>query len=92
MKSEDCCTKAASHDEPRAVTKKVSEKRWHERFARRKTMAYSIFSTEHWMQVHTQSVNVSRKGVSFVAKEHRHARISELFLYRLVYLSFPRCC
>jgi hypothetical protein len=32
-------------------------------------MAYSIFSTQHWMEVHTQSVNVSRKGVSFLAKQ-----------------------
>lgn len=69
MKSEDCCRKAAAHDEPRAVTKKVSEKRRHERFARRRTMVYSIFSTQHWMEVHTQSVNVSRKGVSFLAKQ-----------------------
>jgi hypothetical protein len=32
-------------------------------------MVYSIFSTQHWMEVHTQSVNVSRKGVSFLAKQ-----------------------
>jgi hypothetical protein len=68
MKSEDCCTKATALDEPRAVTKKISEKRLHERFARRRTMAYSIFSTQHWMEVHTQSVNLSRKGVGFVGK------------------------
>jgi hypothetical protein len=69
MKSEECCAKADALDEPTAVTKNVSEKRHHERFARRWTMAYSIFSTQHWMEVHTQSVNVSRKGVSFLAKQ-----------------------
>lgn len=69
MKSEECCAKADAPDEPRAVTEKVSEKRRHERFPRRRTMAYSIFSTQHWMEVHTQSVNVSRKGVSFLAEQ-----------------------
>jgi hypothetical protein len=32
-------------------------------------MVYSIFNTQYWMEVHTQSVNVSRKGVSFLAKQ-----------------------
>jgi len=69
MRPENCCSKTTALDEPKAATKMVSEKRRHKRFARPRTMAYSIFSTQHWMEVHTKSVNLSQKGIGFVVKQ-----------------------
>jgi hypothetical protein len=46
-----------------------SEKRQQQRIARQEAMAYTIFSVLHWAEVDTLSLNLSAKGLGFIARK-----------------------